>query len=489
MLVFVGVPAIRTLEGDARATAMRALGRRWRPLGLERDGRRDPLRPLVDRAQRRVCPGGARHQLRPDADPQVRARRAACGRRAAPRLRARPSAAARISALRTRLRRRRGADSSSSDGSTSRSPSGCPSWARSSSRCSSDDRTPHDRAGTRAEPTSRTLRATSRSSPVDRGRRLVARPAGGARGDRARGRRRARDGRVLRLPLRRAHGRAGAPGDPGAGIEDATSAPRMRSGEGITGAAAAGREPIMIAERAHLDPRFKAFPNLREDQYESILAVPILARDVLEGALNVRTRARRMRSPMRRSGFSRRSRRRSGSSIDHAKLYAQARQGGSGSSRRSRGSPRRFPGVPRGVARGDREDDGRVAPGDRRGRRPRGRPRRLARGARRRPCGAAAVAVARSPDRRARRRPRHTVSDDDRQLLDAIASQAAVALEHGRMALRGVLAQEIHHRVEQPPDRRLTPEAAGPRRGRGLRRRRSATRSTGSWRSPPSTRS
>jgi copper resistance protein D len=32
-LVFVGVPAIRTLEGEARATAMRTLGRRWRPLG------------------------------------------------------------------------------------------------------------------------------------------------------------------------------------------------------------------------------------------------------------------------------------------------------------------------------------------------------------------------------------------------------------------------------------------------------------------------
>ncbi len=32
-LVFVGVPAIRRLEGEARATAMGALGRRWRPLG------------------------------------------------------------------------------------------------------------------------------------------------------------------------------------------------------------------------------------------------------------------------------------------------------------------------------------------------------------------------------------------------------------------------------------------------------------------------
>ncbi len=33
VLVFVGVPAIRKLEGEARATAMKALGRRWRPLG------------------------------------------------------------------------------------------------------------------------------------------------------------------------------------------------------------------------------------------------------------------------------------------------------------------------------------------------------------------------------------------------------------------------------------------------------------------------
>jgi putative copper export protein len=32
-LVFVGVPAIRQLQGEARATAMRTLGRRWRPIG------------------------------------------------------------------------------------------------------------------------------------------------------------------------------------------------------------------------------------------------------------------------------------------------------------------------------------------------------------------------------------------------------------------------------------------------------------------------
>jgi putative copper resistance protein D len=32
-LVFVGVPAIRKLDGEARAVAMRTLGRRWRPIG------------------------------------------------------------------------------------------------------------------------------------------------------------------------------------------------------------------------------------------------------------------------------------------------------------------------------------------------------------------------------------------------------------------------------------------------------------------------
>jgi putative copper export protein len=33
VLVVVGVPAIRATEGEARAAAMRTLGRRWRPLG------------------------------------------------------------------------------------------------------------------------------------------------------------------------------------------------------------------------------------------------------------------------------------------------------------------------------------------------------------------------------------------------------------------------------------------------------------------------
>src|SRR5690242_15130856 len=76
-----------------------------------------------------------------------------------------------------------------------------------------------------------------------------------------------------------------------------TRRPRLRPGEGITGTAAAELRPVAIAANADLDPRWKEFPNLPESEYDSILAVPILAREQLAGALNVRTReAREFRS-------------------------------------------------------------------------------------------------------------------------------------------------------------------------------------------------
>src|SRR3954468_6592062 len=90
------------------------------------------------------------------------------------------------------------------------------------------------------------------------------------------------DERADELILRATHGTP---------IDEMSRRPRMRPGEGITGSAAAARAPVMLDSKAHLDPRFKHFPNLPEDEYESILAVPILTRDgTLEGALNVRTR-------------------------------------------------------------------------------------------------------------------------------------------------------------------------------------------------------
>ena len=90
------------------------------------------------------------------------------------------------------------------------------------------------------------------------------------------------DERADELVLRATHGTP---------IDEMSRRPRMRPGEGITGSAAAARAPVMLATQAHLDPRFKNFPNLPEDEYKSILAVPILTRDgTLEGALNARTR-------------------------------------------------------------------------------------------------------------------------------------------------------------------------------------------------------
>src|SRR3989337_2043804 len=89
------------------------------------------------------------------------------------------------------------------------------------------------------------------------------------------------DERADELVLRATHGTR---------VEEMTRVPKLQPGEGITGVAAAERAPVMLPAQAHLDPRFKAFSNLPEDEYESLLAVPILMREKLEGALNVRTR-------------------------------------------------------------------------------------------------------------------------------------------------------------------------------------------------------
>src|SRR3989442_9654047 len=82
----------------------------------------------------------------------------------------------------------------------------------------------------------------------------------------------------------------------------------------------------MIAAQAHLDPRFKNFPNLPEDEYESILAVPILARgERLEGALNVRTREPRAFSA-EEIDLLLAIAAQVAQSIEHAKLYAEAQR-------------------------------------------------------------------------------------------------------------------------------------------------------------------
>jgi len=176
--------------------------------------------------------------------------------------------------------------------------------------------------------------------------------------------------------------------------------------------------------------------------------VPILAREVLEGALNVRTREPRAFTEaeialLTSIAFQ------VGQSIEHAKLYAQARRrveelealaSISAAVSESLYLEESLEAIVATTVQSLRAtgaaivlEDGRVAW----------------------PEGRAGANALRLPLRWRGREIGELVvdrdvpfSDDDRQLLDAIANQAAVALEHGRMALRGVLAQEIHHRVK-----------------------------------------
>ncbi len=247
------------------------------------------------------------------------------------------------------------------------------------------------------------------------------------------------DERAGELVLRATHGTS---------VEEMTRRPRMRPGEGFTGTAVETRAPVMVPRDAHLDPRFKSFPNLREDEFQSILAVPILAREKLEGALNVRTIEPRE--------FTRDEvdlllaiAAQVAQSIAHAKLYAEAQH-----------RVRELEAVGR-ISQAVSEslyleesleaivkttidtlhasgaalvlDDGRVAW----------------------PEGEPDVHAIRRPLRWRGRQIGELVVDratpfteEDDAMLTSIARQAAVALEHGRAVMRGVLAQEIHHRVK-----------------------------------------
>src|SRR5438552_4324205 len=234
----------------------------------------------------------------------------------------------------------------------------------------------------------------------------------------------------------------------GTRVEEMTRTPRMKPGEGITGTAAAERAPIMIPAQAHLDERFKAFPNLPEDQYESILAVPILARTKLAGALNVRTIEPREFSQaeidllLAIAG-------QVAQTIEHAKLYAEAQRRVSELEALAR--------ISEAVSESlyvDEQAEAIVkttidAVGAT------GAALVLEDGSVAWPGGRAGEHAIRVPLRWRRRQIGELVcdrdtpfTDDERALLSSIAHHAAVALEHGRSVMRGVLAQEIHHRVK-----------------------------------------
>src|SRR3990172_12964859 len=204
----------------------------------------------------------------------------------------------------------------------------------------------------------------------------------------------------------------------------------------------------MIARDAHLDPRFKTFPNLREEEYQSILAVPILFKDRLGGALNIRTRSPRsyweseVDLLMAIAG-------QVAQAIENAKLSDAAQKRVAELQALARISEAVSESlyleesleaivkttVAAVGATGARLvlEDGTVAW-------PEGR------------TGVHALAL---PLRSKGRVVGELVcdrdtpfSEEEKRLLASIAHQAAVALEHGRAVMRGVLAQEIHHRVK-----------------------------------------
>jgi len=64
---------------------------------------------------------------------------------------------------------------------------------------------------------------------------------------------------------------------------------RLKVGEGITGWVARQRKHVAIGHDASLDSRFKPAPELRQDSYQSILSVPMPGKTDIVGVINVRT--------------------------------------------------------------------------------------------------------------------------------------------------------------------------------------------------------
>ena len=257
----------------------------------------------------------------------------------------------------------------------------------------------------------------------------------------------------------------------GTHVEATAGPPRMTVGEGLTGWAAKTREPVAIAADAHLDPRFKEFPNLPERRFQSLLAVPILdRRDRLAGAMNVRTVepreyhpdeielletiARQVAQAIENARLYERSQRRvaelealgsisqavaeslyleealahiaeTAAKAAHAELCALVVDGPEGAAIASRST-----------ADGPADDEVLALAG-------------------RAPIDADGVIalplvwqarhvgtlVATTPSRR-------PFTDEERILLRSVANQAATAVESSRGVMRGIVAQEIHHRVK-----------------------------------------
>jgi signal transduction protein with GAF and PtsI domain len=69
--------------------------------------------------------------------------------------------------------------------------------------------------------------------------------------------------------------------------EDVVDRMAIDVGQGVTGWVAEHRQTVALPAKAWADPRFARFPSLPEDRFEAFLAVPILCRGKLVGAINM----------------------------------------------------------------------------------------------------------------------------------------------------------------------------------------------------------
>jgi signal transduction protein with GAF and PtsI domain len=96
-------------------------------------------------------------------------------------------------------------------------------------------------------------------------------------------------------------------------------------GEGITGWVARERTRVVIPSNASDDPRFKFFHNLPEDRYQAFVSVPILAKKEVVGVINVQhKRPRQYRSD--ELALLSTIATQVGGAIENARLYAEMRR-------------------------------------------------------------------------------------------------------------------------------------------------------------------
>ncbi len=201
----------------------------------------------------------------------------------------------------------------------------------------------------------------------------------------------------------------------GTRVEEMTRVPKMRPGEGITGSAAAERAPVMIPRAAHLDPRFKSSREFSGAEIDLLMAIAGQVAQAIENAKLYEAAQQRVAELEALASIS--------EAVSESLYLEESLEAIVKRTMEAVGAT--------GAALV--LEDGTVAW----------------------PEGRSGKHATRVPLRWRGREIGELVCDRDtpftvpeERLLASIAHHAAVAVEHGRAVMRGVVAQEIHHRVK-----------------------------------------